>query len=276
LAFSIRVRCNRASTSYRPAHCPATDGTNTIVTPDKNRFDIHGGTLSGDRANLFHSFEQFGLDSGQIANFISPAQVQNILGRVSGGNPSIINGLIQVTGGNANLFLINPAGIVFGANATLNVPADFTATTATGIGFGNNNWFNAFGTNDYRTLVGTPSQFAFGNTQSGAIVNSGNLAVQEGQHLMLLGGSVVNTGQLVAPSGTITLTAVSGSNLVRISQPGHVLSLEIDPTAPAAVSGITPLSLPQLLTEGGGSITSGVAVDSAGQVVLTIWNRYSQ
>jgi filamentous hemagglutinin family protein len=248
---------------------PATDGTNTIVTPDKNRFDIHGGTLSGDGANLFHSFEQFGLNSGQIANFISPAQVQNILGRVSGGNPSIINGLIQVMGGNANLFLMNPAGIIFGANATLNVPAGFTATTATGIGFGNNNWFNAFGTNDYRTLVGTPSQFAFGNTQSGAIVNSGNLAVQEGQHLMLLGGSVVNTGQLVAPSGTITLTAVSGSNLVRISQPGHVLSLEIDPTAPTAVSGITPLSLPQLLTGGGGSITSGVAVDSAGQVVLT-------
>jgi CHAT domain-containing protein len=86
---------------------------------------------------------------------------------------------------------------------------------------------------------------------------------------MLLGGSVVNTGQLVAPSGTITLTAVSGSNLVRISQSGHVLSLEIDPTSPTAVSGIMPLSLPQLLTGGGGSITSSVAVDSAGQVVLT-------
>ncbi|HAA26362.1 MAG TPA: filamentous hemagglutinin, partial [Cyanobacteria bacterium UBA8553] len=248
---------------------PAADGTNTLVTPDKNRFDIHGGTLSGDRANLFHSFSQFGLDSGQIANFLAPAQVQNILGRVNGGNPSLINGLIQVTGSNANLFLMNPAGIIFGANATLNVPAGFTATTATGIGFDNNHWFKAFGTNDYRTLFGTPSQFTFGNTQSGAIVNSGNLTVQEGQHLMLLGGSVVNTGQLVASSGTITLTAVSGSNLVRISQPGHVLSLEIDPTSPTAVSGITALSLPQLLTGSGGSITSGVAVDSAGQVVLT-------
>lgn len=140
---------------------PAADGTNTIVTPNKNRFDIQGGTLSGDRANLFHSFFQFGLDSGQIANFISPAQVRNILGRVSGGKPSLINGLIQVTGSNANLFLINPAGIIFGANATLNVPAGFTATTATGIGFDNNHWFNAIGANDYRTLVGTPSQFAF-------------------------------------------------------------------------------------------------------------------
>lgn len=60
--------------------------------------------------------------------------IRNILGRVTGGNPSIINGLIKVTGGNSNLFLINPAGIIFGAGARLNVPADFTATTANGIG----------------------------------------------------------------------------------------------------------------------------------------------
>uniref|UniRef100_A0ACD5GZT2 Filamentous hemagglutinin N-terminal domain-containing protein n=1 Tax=Desertifilum tharense IPPAS B-1220 TaxID=1781255 RepID=A0ACD5GZT2_9CYAN len=64
--------------------------------------------------NLFHSFEQFGLSEGQIANFLSSPQIQNILGRVIGGDASIINGLIQVSGGNSNLFLINPAGILFG------------------------------------------------------------------------------------------------------------------------------------------------------------------
>lgn len=67
------------------------------------------------------------------------------MGRVVGGNASIINGLIRVTGGNSNLFLINPAGIVFGSQAQLNVPAAFTATTATSIGFGNNLWFNVVG-----------------------------------------------------------------------------------------------------------------------------------
>jgi large exoprotein involved in heme utilization and adhesion len=67
---------------------------------------------------------------------------------VVGGNPSLINGLIQVTGGTPNLYLMNPAGIVFGENAQLNVPADFIATTATGIGFGDNLWFNAFGDNN--------------------------------------------------------------------------------------------------------------------------------
>lgn len=100
---------------------PAIDGTDTLVEQEGNRFDIHGGTLSQDGANLFHSFEKLGLDSGQIANFLSNPSIQNILGRVVGGNPSLINGLIQVTGGNSNLFLMNPAGIIFGGNATLNV-----------------------------------------------------------------------------------------------------------------------------------------------------------
>jgi filamentous hemagglutinin family protein len=115
---------------------PAADGTGSVVTPNGNRFDIQGGTLSSDKTNLFHSFEKFGLDSGQIANFLSNPEIRNILGRVVGGEPSLINGLIQVTGGNSNLFLMNPSGIIFGSNAQLNVPAAFTATTATGIGFG--------------------------------------------------------------------------------------------------------------------------------------------
>ena len=104
------------------------DGTGTVVTPDGNQFDITGGTLSG--SNLFHSFQQFGLSENQIANFLSNSQISNILGRVVGGDTSIINGLIQVTGGNSNLVLMNPAGIIFGSGASLNVPASFTATTA--------------------------------------------------------------------------------------------------------------------------------------------------
>ena len=93
---------------------PAADGTNTVVTPNGNRYDISGGSLSPEGANLFHSFTEFGLSEGQTANFLSNPNIQNILGRITGGNPSLINGLIQVTGGNSNLFLMNPAGIIFG------------------------------------------------------------------------------------------------------------------------------------------------------------------
>lgn len=116
---------------------PAKDGTATVVLANGNRFTITGGILSGDGRNLFHSFQSFGLNAQQIATFLSNPTIQNILARVTGGSPSTINGLIQVVGGKSNLFLMNPAGIVFGQGATINVPANFTATTATRIGFGN-------------------------------------------------------------------------------------------------------------------------------------------
>jgi filamentous hemagglutinin family protein len=250
---------------------PAVDGTGTIVTQDGKRFDIHGGTLSRDGANLFQSFEKFGLNSGQIANFLTLPQIRNILGRVVGGDPSIINGLIQVTGGNSNLFLMNPAGIVFGSNATLNVPASFTATTATGIGFDGNNWFNVFGQNNYQNLVGLPSTFTFDLSAPGSIINAGNLAVVEGHNITLLGGSVISTGQLSAPSGNITIAAVPGEHLVRITQPGHLLSLEIETlqAADGKLLPITPVDLPSLLTGGSGSMETQLSVTSKGTVQLT-------
>jgi len=250
---------------------PAADGTGTVVTPDENRIDIHGGTLSGDGANLFHSFERFGLDSDQTANFLTLPQIHNILGRVTGGSPSMINGLIQVTGGNSNLFLMNPAGIVFGSNSQLNVPASFTATTATGIGFGENNWFNAFGGNDYQKLVGSPSIFAFDLSQPGSIINAGNLAVSNGQSLALLGSGTFSTGQLTAPGGNIILAAVPGESLVRISQTGHLLSLEI--SLPRDKDGLllplTTLDLPALLTVATESVETGLSVSPDGTVKLS-------
>ncbi|MDY6784628.1 MAG: CHAT domain-containing protein [Cyanobacteriota bacterium] len=229
---------------------PSADSTGTLVIPNGNTIDINGGTLSGDGSNLFHSFTQFGLSPTQIANFLAAPQIQNILGRVTGGKPSLINGLIQVTGGNSNLYLMNPAGIIFGQSATLNVPADFFATTATGIGWGQN-WFNAFGNNNYSNLNGNPNTFAFDLTQPNAIINAGDLTVARGQNLTLLGGTVVNTGTLTAPDGQITLASIPGSRLVKISQPGSLLSLEIEP--PRDLQGqIIPfnsIDLPQLLTQ---------------------------
>ncbi|MEM9538539.1 MAG: CHAT domain-containing protein [Cyanobacteria bacterium P01_E01_bin.42] len=230
---------------------PEEKGTSTLVRVEDRQFDIEGGILSGE--NLFHSFEAFGLDRGQVANFLSTPNIHNILSRVTGGDPSIVNGLIQVTGGNANLFLMNPAGMVFGAEASLNVPGDFTATTATGIGFGGDRWFNAAGINDYAALTGNPDRFAFDLAGAGTIVNGGNLAVNAGKSLTLIGGNVIDTGSLRSPGGTITIAAIPNSSLVRISRAGSLLSLEIEP--PRDINGvslpITALDLPTLLTRSG-------------------------
>ncbi|MBD2459710.1 CHAT domain-containing protein [Oscillatoria sp. FACHB-1407] len=249
----------------------APDGTNTQVNRQGSRYDIQGGTLSRDGQNLFHSFEQFGLSAGEIANFLSNPQIQNILGRVTGGDASIINGLLQMSGGNSNLYLINPAGILFGANARLDLPASFTATTATGIGFGNT-WFSAVGSNDYANLVGNPDQFAFTVAQPGSVLNAGELTVAEGESLTLLGGTVINTGTLSAPGGSVTIAAVPGENRVRVSQEGLLLSLELETattgSSPNALP-FTPLSLPELLTGGDVEGATGLTVNPDGTVRLT-------
>jgi len=248
----------------------ADDGTNTIINQDGHQFNITGGRLSQDGANLFHSFQEFGLDANQIANFLSNPQIQNILGRISGDQASLINGLIQVSGGNSNLFLMNPSGFIFGSDASLNVPGSFMATTAHGIQF-ENGWFNFRGETDYQSLVGAPNRFAFTMDQPGSIINEGELAVSEGKNLTLLAGQVINTGTLSAPGGNITVTAVPGENLVRISQDGMLLSLEVEAATvgdlPPTGEDFSPLQLAELLT-GKEEESTGVIVDSENTVHL--------
>ncbi|MEM9542999.1 MAG: CHAT domain-containing protein [Cyanobacteria bacterium P01_E01_bin.42] len=248
---------------------PAAD-TGTTVTADGDRFDISGGSVSGDGINLFHSFEQFGLSANEIAHFLSQPDIQNILARVVGGNPSLIDGLIQVTGGNANLYLMNPAGIVFGTNASLNVPGDFFATTATGIGF-EGGIFNAFGSNDYLALAGIPSTFEFDLASPAPLVNGADLTVNPGRNIGLIGGNVINTGTLSAPGGNILISAVPGTNRLKLSQPDRLLALEIE--VPVDENGqplpITPLDLPALLVgaeERG--IATGLAINADGNILL--------
>ena len=244
--------------------------TGTNVTPNGDQFDIDGGTTSGE--NLFHSFEKFGLTKDQIANFMSNPNIRNILGRVTGGDASVINGLIQVTGGDSNLFLINPAGIIFGKDASLNLPASFTATTANGIQVGDF-WFDALGSNNYSNLVGDANGFAFATDEPGSIVNAGNLSVSQGETINLVGGLVINTGTLEAPEGNINITAVPEKQLVKISPEGSLLSLGLPTDAANVLSSgaelVTPQALPELLTGGDLQQATDVEVADNGSIKLT-------
>ncbi|MEB3274710.1 MAG: filamentous hemagglutinin N-terminal domain-containing protein, partial [Prochlorothrix sp.] len=222
---------------------PNADGTGTQVTQSGNQIDITGGTMAG--SNQFHSFEQFNVPTDNTANFVTPAHTDNVLGRVNGGSASIIDGTVRVTGSDANLYLMNPSGVVFGENARLDVPGSFNATSATGIGVGDGE-FSATGQNNYGSLVGAPNSFNF-DQPTGAVVNHGDLAVSEGKSLNLVGTTVENRGSLSAPGGSVNVIAVPGAgDRVRIEQAGMVLNLEVanDNTA------ITPTSLPKRLTGG--------------------------
>lgn len=250
---------------------PSPNGTNTQVIINGNQFDIQGGALSADQLNLFHSFQQFGLTEGQIANFLANPNLRNIVTHVGGGNPSIINGLLQVSGGTPNFFFMNPSGIVFGPKAQLNLPASFSAVTADGIQFGDR-WLNANGPNEYSALLGNPTAFRFSSNFAGAVVNAANLAVNSGSTLSLLGGTVVNTGQLTASQGQILITAVPGESLVKLTLPGHIINIEVDVPL---VDGNAPqtwhlpiTALPQLLTTGLTPELLGLTVTNTGQVQL--------
>lgn len=231
---------------------PAPDGTGTLVEYNGHTYRISGGTTAA--ANLFHSFHAFGLNPGEIAHFLAQPQITHLLARVTGGDPSVIHGQIQITGGNPDLYLMNPAGIVFGAGASLNVPGDFVATTGDRLGFSSGGWFTATGEPDYHTLTGTPNQLAFTHGEPAAIINLGDL--QTPGHVGLYGGTVINSGEIEAKS--ITLAAVPGEHLIRLSEPGRLLSLELPTEAVAA--GITPMDLPTLLTG------TGLATPTVGTV----------
>ncbi|MEO0535216.1 MAG: filamentous hemagglutinin N-terminal domain-containing protein [Cyanobacteria bacterium P01_A01_bin.123] len=253
-----------------PSVTAAPDGTGTAVTFDaaSQTYTINGGTQVD--ANLFHSFQQFGLSTNEIANFLANPDVSNILARVSGGQTSVINGLLQVSGGNnANLFILNPAGVLLGRNAHLNLAGSFSISTASGLAF-SDSVFNATGSNDYSALTGNPTGYVFlGN--EGVLLNEADLAVNPGESLTLAGSTVINTGSLEASGGSVSIVAVPEEGILSISQDGLVMSLAVpsNQLQDLVDSGITPLDLPSLLAgEWGGNATTVSTLDD-GTVVLS-------
>jgi filamentous hemagglutinin family protein len=163
---------------------------------------IEGGAARG--RNLFHSFQEFGVRGGDAAYFANPATIENIFSRVTGSNPSNILGLLGVDGA-ANLFLMNPNGILFGPNASLDVQGSFVGTTANAIQFGEQGSFSATDSITPGLLTVNPNAFFFSQVAGqGNIVSSGNLAAT--QDLTLSGNTLDLQGQLQA-GGNLTLEA---------------------------------------------------------------------
>jgi len=179
---------------------------NSVVTPNGNTLTLTGGTAAD--TNLFHSFEQFSVLAGQTTYFNNALSIQNILTRVTGGNISSIDGLIQANG-TANLFLINPNGIIFGQNAQLNIGGSFTASTADGIKLGDNAFYSAIDTANSSLLTIQPGVL-FTNASrnhTAQITNEGNLAVAPGQDLTLQGDEITITGSVTAQGGNLNLNS---------------------------------------------------------------------
>ncbi len=124
------------------------------------------GKIAG--GNLFHSFSQFGLNNGESATFSGPGSVHNILARVTGGQVSSIDGTIHSTIEGANFFLLNPAGVIFGANASIDVSGSFAATTGQDVKLTDGSRFKATpGPGDALLTSAPPAAFGFLTANSG-------------------------------------------------------------------------------------------------------------
>jgi filamentous hemagglutinin family protein len=189
---------------------------------------IDGGARRG--GNLFHSFSQFSVPTGGSAYFNNAADVRNIFSRVTGGSLSNIDGLIRANG-TANLFLLNPNGILFGSNASLNIGGSFVASTADHINFADRFQFSATNPQTIPLLtISVPVGLQMG-ANPGRIEVQGNgynlsvaaplffpivrggstaeLRVPAGQALALIGGDIeINGGTLTAEQGRIELGSV--------------------------------------------------------------------
>ncbi|WP_339377586.1 two-partner secretion domain-containing protein [Calothrix sp. NIES-2100] len=195
---------NSATAQITPDNTLGTEGA--VVTPDTIKGipsqRIDGGAIRG--SNLFHSFSEFNIGSERGAYFTNPSGIENILTRVTGTNVSRILGTLGVLG-NANLFLMNPNGIVFGANARLDVNGSFVGSTANSFVFGNGLEFSATNPQAPPLLkINVPIGLQTTSNQ-GDISNAGKLAVNAGKDLTLFGSTVTSTGSLIAPGGTVQL-----------------------------------------------------------------------
>ena len=195
----------------------------STVTVEELRDLIRGGAIRGNA--LFHSFSDFnvGSDRGVFFDLQNNADILNIFTRVTGSNSSQILGTLGVLNdlGNANLFLLNPNGITFGANASLDLNGSFFATTADSFDFDNFS-FSASGQETPPPLltVSIPRFLSFRDNPETITVDDTRLQIDNDQTLGFIGGKVqfINGGGARVTDGRIEIGAVGGNSLVSFTE----------------------------------------------------------
>lgn len=266
------------SSSVTAQEVTADGTTNTTVNEDgQGNFNIEQGDRSGN--NLFHSFGDFSVPTDGSAAFNNAADISNIFSRVTGGNISNIDGLIR-TNGSANLFLINPAGIIFGNGARLDIGGSFYGSSASSILFEDGEFSATDLTNPPLLTINAPIGFGF-RDEPGDIVNRSNfgltsrvldgefseefaaenttdsnsvgLEVSPNQTLALIGGDIIleDIAGITAPEGIVELGGLSQGGEITLNSDG---SLSYPVNVPRSDVSLTENSQVEVRGDSGGVI----------------------
>jgi filamentous hemagglutinin family protein len=195
-----------------------TDGTlgaaQSLAGPD---FAVTADLGQQRGANLFHSFSFFNINTGESATFSGPNSVANIISRVTGGTASSIDGALNSTIPNANLFLINPGGVIFGENATLNISGSFHASTAGYLVLADGGRFDAVTPGNSVLTSAPPSAFGFFDNPAAITIENSKLLVDSGNTLSVVGGDVtMDSAILYAPGGKVQVASVQSAGEVGV------------------------------------------------------------
>ncbi len=191
------------------------------------------GRIAG--SNLFHSFDAFNFFAGESATFTGPNAVENVIGRVTGDGASFIDGPLGCAIPDANLYLLNPGGVVFGPNASLDVGGSFHVSAGDYIRLGNEGIFYADLSNNTSLAAAPPSAFGFlGDSPGGVSIQECELRVLAEESISVVGGDIeIVAGRLVAPGGRLHIGGVGS--------PGEILPDNADQAPDLQMAGFSNL-----------------------------------
>ncbi len=251
--FVIIIILNPQSPAYAQVTLDGTMGTSVLLEGPDYRIRAEYGHQAG--TNLFHSFQDFNINTDESATFSGPGSVRNIISRVTGGNSSWINGKIRSAITGADLYLVNPAGVMFGADATLDISGSFHVSTADYLRMQGNERFYAMPREGEELSAAPPTAFGFLDSDVAPIIfeareiekpDSGDnpatgLCVPEQETVSVIGGDIkvaatyyedpvtgrtVLLENLKAPRGRVNIASVASKGEVLPTETGLEITSE--------------------------------------------------
>ncbi|MDM8559318.1 filamentous hemagglutinin N-terminal domain-containing protein [Candidatus Parabeggiatoa sp. HSG14] len=186
--------------SYAEITLDGSFGTTSTLPGSDYMIGAELGSQAGN--NLFHSFGEFNIEPGGSATFTGAAHIENIIGRVTGGNPSLINGALISNIPNADLYLLNPNGVMMGENASLNINGSFYLSSADYLRFADGQQFDTHFSTSPTLSVAAPQAFGFLDQNMGnLIIQNNQLSVPEGKDLSIVGRDIGITNSILSSFG---------------------------------------------------------------------------